>query len=425
MKIDKGLRYMLTKKSFLIKQKVISVLLLFSVFAFGGIIYTFWTSSIIDARHIKLVEYSEKVEVEVFNGRIEMDNFLMQRDSLSFNGIAESFNEADSYLIKLADIVAETKHTIPDSSELFEQKLLETKASVKRLDELIKSGQYLNEQRVDSTMLRAYLNFNKIFTEYENALQTYINESNSRLKKEIFFLLVAIFIILVLSLTLIARLMDSLIKAERQILSNTMDVEQRERKRIAMDLHDGLGAILSSVGMYSKILEKELVGNKPAGEKLKYITNLSNQALQAVGEVINNLNPSILNRYNIVESLEKLCVKISSIGEMNIEFDSSKFTGEMTKSSEVMLYRITGELLNNSLKHANANKANIHLSRQKGRVIISYKDNGIGFDMSKLSMHGNDKMGLSNIVERVESIGGHCVLQTSPGEGFTMNIEFN
>lgn len=416
---------MLTKKSFLIKRKVISVLLLFSVFAFGGIIYTFLTSSILDARHIKLVEYSEKVEVEVFNGRIEMDNFLMQRDSLSFSGIAASFNEADSYLIRLADIVAETKHTIPESNELFEQKLFEIKASVKHLDQLIKSGEYLNQQRVDSTMLRAYLNFNKLFTEYENALQTYINESNSRLKKEIFILLVAIFIILLLSLVLIARLMDSLIKAQRQILSNTMDVEQRERKRIAMDLHDGLGAILSSVGMYSKILEKELVGNKHAGEKLKHITNLSNQALQAVGEVINNLNPSILNRYNIVESLEKLCVKLNSIGEMNIKFDSSHFIGEMAKSTEVMLYRITGELLNNSLKHANANKASINLYRQKGRVILTYKDNGVGFDMSKLSMHGNDKMGLSNIVERVESIGGQCILQTSPGEGFVMNIEFN
>ncbi|MFT5749995.1 MAG: signal transduction histidine kinase, partial [Ancylomarina sp.] len=404
---------MLTKKSFLIKQKVISVLLLFSIFAFGGIMYTFRTSSIIDARHIKLVEYSEKVETEVYNGRIEMDNFLMQRDSLSFNGIAASFNEADTYLIRLADIVVETKHTIPDSNELFEQKLSETKASVKRLDQLIKSGEFLKEQRVDSTILRAYLDFNKIFTEYENTLQTYINESNTRLKKEIFVLLVAIFIILLLSLILIARLMDSLIKAERQILSNTMDVEQRERKRIAMDLHDGLGAILSSVGMYSKILEKEFIENKPAGEKLKHITNLSNQALQAVGEVINNLNPSILNRYNIVESLEKLCVKINSIGEMDIEFDSSNFIGEMNKSTEVMLYRITGELLNNSLKHANANKASIHLYRQKGRVILTYKDNGVGFDMSKLSMHGNDKMGLSNIVERVESIGGQCILQTS------------
>ena len=416
---------MITKKSFLIKQKVISVLLLFSIFAFGGIIYTFRTSSIIDARHIKLVEYSEKVEIEVFNGRVEMDNYLMQRDSSSFNGIAERFNEADSYLIRLADIVAETKYIIPENNQLIEQKLMKAKVLARQLGRLVRSGDYLKEQRVDSTMLRAYLNFNKIFTEYENTLQTYINESNSRFKKEIFFLLVAIFIILLLSLTLITRLMDSLIKAERQILSNTMDVEQRERKRIAMDLHDGLGAILSSVGMYSKILEKELSENKPAGEKLKHITNLSNQALQAVGEVINNLNPSILNRYNIVESLEKLCVKINSIGEMDIEFDSRKFTGEMTKSTEVMLYRISGELLNNSLKHANANKVSIHLSRQKGRVILSYKDNGIGFDMSKLSIHGNDKMGLSNIVERVESIGGQCVLLTSPGEGFVMNIEFN
>jgi len=416
---------MLTKKSFLIKQKVISVLLLFSIFAFGGIIYTFRTSSIIDARHIKLVEYSEKVEVEVFNGRIEMDNFLMQRDSLSLDGIAKSFNEADSFLIRLEGILSETKNVVPESNELFEQKLLETKASVAHLDQLIKSGNYLKNQSVDSTILRSYLNFNRIFTEYEKVLQNYINESNSRLKKEIFFLLIAIFFILLVSLTLIARLMDSLIKAERQILKNTMDVEQRERRRIAMDLHDGLGAILSSVGMYSKILEKELVENKPAGEKLKHITNLSNQALSAVGEVINNLNPSILNRYNIVESLERLCAKINSIGEMKLEFDSSKFSGEMTKSTEVMLYRISGELMNNSLKHACADKASIHLSRQKGRIILSYQDNGIGFDMSKLAMHGNDKMGLSNIVERVESIGGHCELKTSPGEGFVMNIEFN
>jgi len=416
---------MLTKKSFLIKQKVISVLLLFSIFAFGGIIYTFRTSSIIDARHIKLVEYSEKVEVEVFNGRIEMDNFLMQRDSLSLDGIAKSFNEADSFLIRLEGILSETKNVVPESNELFEQKLLETKASVAHLDQLIKSGNYLKSQSVDSTILRSYLNFNRIFTEYEKVLQNYINESNSRLKKEIFFLLIAIFFILLVSLTLIARLMDSLIKAERQILKNTMDVEQRERRRIAMDLHDGLGAILSSVGMYSKILEKELVENKPAGEKLKHITNLSNQALSAVGEVINNLNPSILNRYNIVESLERLCAKINSIGEMKLEFDSSKFSGEMTKSTEVMLYRISGELMNNSLKHACADKASIHLSRQKGRIILSYQDNGIGFDMSKLAMHGNDKMGLSNIVERVESIGGHCELKTSPGEGFVMNIEFN
>jgi len=416
---------MVTKKSFLIKQKVISVLLLFSVFAFGGIIYTFRTSSIIDARHIKLVEYSEKVEVEVFNGRIEMDNFLMQRDSISLEGIAKSFNEADSFLIRLEEILSKTKSSAPESNKLFEQKLFETKASVAHLDQLIKSGKYLKKQRVDSTMLRSYLNFNRIFTEYENALQNYINESNSRLKKEIFFLLGAIFFILLVSLTLIARLMDSLIKADRQILSNTMDVEQRERRRIAMDLHDGLGAILSSVGMYSKILEKELVKNKPVGEKLKHITNLSNQALLAVGEVINNLNPSILNRYNIVDSLERLCAKINSIGEMKLEFDSSKFSGEMTKSTEVMLYRISGELMNNSLKHAHADKASIHLSRQRGRIILSYQDNGIGFDMSTLTMHGNDKMGLSNIVERVESIGGHCELKTSPGEGFIMNIEFN
>lgn len=413
------------KKNVLIKQKIIFVLLLFSAVAFGGVIYTFWTSSIIDTRHIKLVEYSDNVEFEVSNSRIEMDNFIMQRDSFSLDGITKCFNKADSYLNKLADIISESNRTILDNNQLFEQKLLESKASVECLNRLVKSGKYFNEQRVDSTLLCAYLDFNRTFADYEYALQCYINESNSSLKKEIFFLLFAIFLILVLSLTVIARLMDSLIKAERQILTNTMDVEQRERKRIAMDLHDGLGAILSSIGMYSKILGKEFANDKPVNEKLKHITNLSNQALQVVSEVINNLNPSILNHYNIVESLEKLCAKINSIGQMSVEFESNKFIGEIAKSTEVMLYRISGELLNNSLKHANANKASICLSRQKDCVILSYKDNGVGFDTSNLNLCENDKMGLSNIVERVESIGGECVLQSSVGKGFSMVIEFN
>ncbi|RXQ95781.1 sensor histidine kinase [Ancylomarina salipaludis] len=416
---------MLSKKNFHTKQKVISVLLLFSFFAFAGIIYTFRISSIIDARHIKLVEYSENVEVEVFNGRIQMDDGLIQKDSLAYIGIKKSFDKAILYVNRLAEIANKTKRDVPDSNQIFEQKLSETKTSIEHLEQLIMSGHYHKRQSLDSTMLRAYLDFNRIFTEYEKTLQNYINESNSRLKKKIFLLLGAIFVILLVSLLLIARLMDSLMKADRQILSNTMDVEQRERRRIAMDLHDGLGAILSSVGMYSKILEKELIDNKHAGEKLKHITNLSNQALQAVGEIINNLNPSILNRYNIVESLEKLCAKMNSIGKMTVEFDSSQFSGEMTKSKEVMLYRISGELLNNSLKHANADHATIKLSRIRSHVILSYHDNGVGFEISKLAMHGNDKMGLSNIVERVESIGGHCVLESSPGNGFTIKIEFN
>lgn len=416
---------MTTKKSFLIKQKVISVLLLFSFFAFAGIIYTFRSSSIIDARHIKLVEYSEKVETEVFNGRIKMDDFLMGRDSMSFMRIAESFDQADSFLSRLTQIASETRRTVPESNQVFEQKLSETQASVAYLDKLVKSGIYLQSQSLDSTLVRAYLDFNWIFSQYEKALQVYVRESNSRLKREIFFLLGAIFLILLISLVLITRLMDSLIKANRQILSNTMDVEQKERRRIAMDLHDGLGALLSSVGMYSKILEKELVGNTQAGEKLKHITQLSNQALQAVGEVINNLNPSILNRYNIVESLEKLCAKINSIGELKLEFDSSKFSGEITKSTEVMLYRICGELINNSLKHAKADNASIHLSRIRGSVILLYRDNGVGFEMSKMSMDETGKMGLFNIVDRVESIGGHWEMETSPGKGFVMSIEFN
>jgi len=410
------------KKSFLIKQKVIFVLLLFSLFAFGGIIYTFRASAVLDSQNIQLIEFSEKVEIEVFNARIKMDELLNDNKTVTESSVIESFARADKYISNIEQISSKSKKNNLHRENHFLQQLSKLKIYIHQLKDIVRARINKDVKRVDLNLSDSYLDFTLKFVEYEKVLHLYINESNYRLKREIFILLACIFIVLIVSLVLIVRLMNSLIVANRVLLQNTMKVEQSERRRIAMDLHDGLGAMLSSVGLYSKILEKEFKSDQKTHAKLSQITLLSNQALQAVSEVINNLNPSILNRHDIVEALDRLCNRINGIGNLKLHFESKEFNGEMNKSREVIIYRICSELINNTIKHANATNAFITLSRNT-KLVLHYQDNGLGFDSRELLVHENNRMGLSNIVDRVESIGGQCFIETTHGNGFEITIE--
>ncbi|MBN2596115.1 MAG: hypothetical protein JXR82_04940 [Marinifilaceae bacterium] len=410
------------KKSFFIKQKVIFILLLFSLFAFGGIIYTFRNSAVLDSQHIRLVEFSEKVVNEVFDGRIKMDEFLSGNKTITDGSVFESFVRADKYISDIEQIISDSKKIKLDKENHFLYQLAELRLLIHQIKEIIRVKINKDLNGVDSNLAGSYLEFMLKFDEYEKTLHSFISENNYHLKREIFILLTSIFIILIISLILIIRLMDSLIKTNHVLLHNTMKVEQSERRRIAMDLHDGLGAMLSSVGLYSKILEKEFKDDLKTHGKLNQITMLSNQALQTVSEVINNLNPSILNRYDLVESLERLCARVNGIGNIKLQLESKKFFGEINKSTEVILYRIISELINNTIKHANATEAFITI-KGNTKVILYYQDNGSGFDSRKISLHEKNGMGLLNIIDRVESIGGDCFIETNPGNGFAITIE--
>ncbi|MBI9058663.1 histidine kinase [Labilibaculum sp. DW002] len=420
--LTNALKYMRIKKNFFIKQKIVIVLLLFSFVAFAGIIYTFQTSSNLDAQHIQLVESSEKIEIEVFNARIMLDEFLDGDTSIKKGSILECYGKANNYIKGIGLITTNSDSLKLDQGNRFLYQLTKLDSSIVEIKKIVQLSLNKRQQGNDSSLLNSNRNFILIFNEYEKSLHSYISESNNLLKRKIFILLTAVFIILIISLILIVRLMNSLIRTNRELLRNTMKVEQSERKRIAMDLHDGLGAMLSSVGLYSKILEKEFKDNKQASSNLNQITQLSNQALQTVSEVINNLNPSILKRHNIVESLDRFCSRINKVGNLKLQFNADEFFGKMDKSREVILYRICSELINNTIKHANATKASIVLSRTT-KVMLKYQDNGIGFNRDELLVSDINGMGLTNIIDRVESIGGQCLIDTSKGNGFAISIE--
>jgi len=397
------------KRNIRIKQKIAGILIIFSLFSFGGILYTFSSSAKLDKSHVKLVENSEKIEIEIFNVRIYL-NDKFEADGESNSHLRNSgLDNANAYIQEIEKMISESRTYHSEGEKNLLDNLLILKGDIERIRKSIDES---------DSHIPYFDEFTSEFSVYEKSLHQYINETNYRLKREIFILLFGIFIILLVSLALIIRLMNSLIRINRQLVRNTMKVEQGERKRIAMDLHDGLGALLSSIGMYSKILEKEFKTNEIVAGRLNQITQLSKQALDTVGEVINNLNPSVLNRYNLVESLDRLCDKINNAGKLNLVLGTANLTGQPQKSTEVILYRICNELINNTLKHASATEAILQLSGQKS-ICLKYSDNGKGFDKNNVS----SGTGLKNITDRIDSIGGLYRIKSSPGNGFSIEIQ--
>jgi signal transduction histidine kinase len=373
----------------------------------------------LDKDHIDLIENSEKIEIKILDARIKFADYKEEK-------LESSLDQIDSLFIKAFQNVEMIKNiTFPGSdtaiiyTDDFTKKLDFLNTSIIELEPILKTNA-TNNSSLNSAMAK----FTDSFTEYEYALHLHINETNEEFKQSVFLLLAFILILLSGSLIIVIRLMNSLTQAHLQLVRNTITVEQRERKRVARELHDGLGALLSSIGLYGKILGKELINTPQSLEKALQINQLSKQALMTVSEVVNDLNPSVLNRYNLQESLERLTAKINNLDHINVNLDVNQFKGQPQQSTQVIIYRICSELINNTLKHANANLINIELKGEKV-LILEYSDNGIGFNFNAKTTKSSSGMGLQNIIERVESISGSYQIYTEINKGFKMKIQLN
>jgi Signal transduction histidine kinase len=407
-------------RRFFVKQKIALILIGFSLIAIAAILYILDRSSDLDNEHIALVENSEKIETKVYDIRIKYGDYQEDTNSTISFAIDSLFAKVYQNIENIQIIASKKFEFNTSENSNFMIALMEVKSTILDFDSIVRNDQVPSQGK---NLKQSVSAFTKTFANYEKALHLYIYQTNQKFKRNIFFLLAFILILLLGSLFLVIRLMNSLTNAHLQLVRNTMTVEQRERKRIARELHDGLGALLSSIGLYGKMLGKELIDNKNSLDKVRQINQLSKQALDTVSEVINNLNPSVLNRYNLQESLQRLVDKINNLDNVDVTLHVNEFKGQPLQSTQVVIYRICSELINNTLKHAKATDIQIKLSGEN-ILVLQYSDNGVGFDLERLKTIDGKGMGLQNIIERVESINGTYQIQTSKDKGFKIKIQF-
>ncbi len=190
---------------------------------------------------------------------------------------------------------------------------------------------------------------------------------------------------------------------ERQILDAVIKTEEQERDRFAKNLHDDLGPLLSSIKMYVNSF-----GNTNDEKKRKYIIEQLNEVVKesitTTKDVSNDLSPHILNNYGLISAIESFIKKIPD--STKVKFNSNLTTERYSNTIENSFYRIMKELINNTIKHADARKIEISLNEENQKLIFSYSDNGKGFDVKKLSNFQQHGMGLSNIISRIKSLNG-------------------
>jgi signal transduction histidine kinase len=213
-------------------------------------------------------------------------------------------------------------------------------------------------------------------------------------------------------------------RSERRVLHAIITTEEKERKRFAKDLHDGLGPLLSTIKMSLSALSGR-IKNKTDKEILQNTSLVVNEAITTIKDISNILSPHVLSNFGLLSATNSFIGKINKTGSMNISLISNLGDLRFNPDIEVVLYRTVCELINNSIKHSGASKIDIELNKHGKFIILQVLDNGRGFDKKILFSEENNGMGISNIDTRVKSVNGVFILETSPGKGMQSIIRIN
>lgn len=207
---------------------------------------------------------------------------------------------------------------------------------------------------------------------------------------------------------------------EIEVMQAMIKGEEVERKRIARDLHDGVGSMLSSLKMrFSKINNSPEVINPNEIENINIL--LANSIVE-LRQVSYNLIPESLLKLGLEHALTDLC-HILETEKVNIDLQANNIKNDIPETTQITIYRIIQELINNALKHSNCSEILLDCSQNKDLFFITIEDNGKGFDTTMINdFHG---LGLKSLKNRVESLSGKIEIDSSPDKGTVFNIELS
>ena len=208
-------------------------------------------------------------------------------------------------------------------------------------------------------------------------------------------------------------------ETERKILNAVIETEEREKERFAKDLHDGLGPLLSAAKIYSKSFQlSENIEEKT--QIIKKLEETIDDAILGIQEISNNLSPHVLRNFGLTTAIESFYKKITDTSSLKFAFGSN-FDIRVSEKIETTLYRIIVELINNTLKHANAKTILLKLIHKENNLFLHYADDGTGFNINKI-LSKNTGMGLSNIISRIKSLNGDINMNSSNNKGYSVKM---
>lgn len=194
-----------------------------------------------------------------------------------------------------------------------------------------------------------------------------------------------------------------------------LEAEEDERQRIARDLHDGVGQMMSATKMNLSSFESEInFENKEQQRSFEKIISLVDESCREIRSVSHNMMPNSLLKNNLAAAVRDFIDKLDK-KKLEIQLYTEGLDEKLDSNIEVVLYRVIQECVNNVIRHAGATTLDISITKEKDGISATIEDNGKGFDTK--GTENFEGIGLKNIRTRVEYLKGTVDFDSSPGRG--------
>ncbi len=197
--------------------------------------------------------------------------------------------------------------------------------------------------------------------------------------------------------------------------------QEKERHRLARDLHDNLGGTLAAVKMHIGNLQRNLTTTKNPEELLDKANHLISEAYTSVRSIAHERNSGVMAKDGLLPAVQNLANKVSSSSGLEINVEAFGLDERISNNIEITIFRIIQELVTNIIKHAAATEASISLTQHENELNIFVEDNGCGFIVGKLT--SKDGMGLGSIERRIEHLEGTMQVDSTLGKGTNIIVD--
>jgi len=208
----------------------------------------------------------------------------------------------------------------------------------------------------------------------------------------------------------------------RQLLEHVLSAQEEERRRVARELHDEAGQLLTSllVGLRSICGARTLVDAKNQAQHLREITA---QAIEGVGRLARGLHASVLDDLGLAAALARYASDYSRVHGIAVELDTGELEGvTLPTATQTGLFRIIQEALTNVAKHSGAKRVSVNFKSLTDSMQVSVQDDGKGFSVARPAGSASNHLGLQGMRERAAIAGGELKLHSAPGEGTTVTV---
>ena len=211
----------------------------------------------------------------------------------------------------------------------------------------------------------------------------------------------------------------------RQFSRRMFEVEESERRRLARELHDRVGQNVTALSLNLNLVRSELPADilQKMSPRLNDCESLLYYTAQLVRDIQVDLRPPGLDELGLVAALNEHARQVAGRGSFKVTVIGTELTPRLPPASEITLFRIVQEALNNIAKHANATEVSIALEASLDAVVVTIADNGSGFDPAARRAQPTRSLGMVSMRERAESIDGRLRVESAPGEGTRVIVE--